>query len=148
MIGGIHAPEAYALGKMLDHSGWALPRGITPCDFDVVFDNNGRIIFCELSSSIAAWEDVSVGQRWAYQSAIRKGNHCAALCKHDVKPGDCKQINTRFDICLFQVMIYELQSFRVSRVIDGNNHWQAFVFGWFANPDGLRAEVISRSTVL
>jgi hypothetical protein len=50
--------KAYALGKMMDNSGWngLLRSGITPSDLDipnvpVCFDNNGAIMFVDFSSS-------------------------------------------------------------------------------------------------
>ena len=149
--GDIFAAEAYALGKMLDNSSWlkgdrVLRDNITPCDFDWVLDNNGAVLYAALESSIDQWRSMSIGQMRAYQAAIKKGVHCAVICRHNVKPDERRKIDTRTDIVSFQVMVFELASFRISRVVDGNEHWQNFVFAWFRNPDGLRGEVIERST--
>lgn len=152
MIGDIFCEEAYALGKMLDHSSWAigekvLPRGITPSDFDLVFDNNGCVLFCELSSGASEWGEVSTGQCLTYKAAIRKGVHCAVLCTHDVKVEYGRKIDTREDIISFQVMTFGWGSFWVSRVVEGSA-WPNFVFAWYRNPDGLRGHVLERSVML
>ena len=149
--GAIYSEQAYALGKMLDNSSWQqgqkLRDGITPSDFDLVFDNMGAMLFCELSSNCDQWRLLEKGQRWAYQSAIKNNRpHCAVICRHNVKLADLRQIDTRRDIVAFQVMAYDLAAFRISCVIEGNEHWQAFVLAWFQNADGLRGHVIERST--
>ena len=150
--GRIFAEEAYALGKMLDHSGWQnLPRKITPSDFDMIFDNDGAILFCELSSSSSEWKKLSAGQRWAYQSAIRyrvRWFPClAVLCRHNLNPETGRKIDTMNDVIAFQVMLHDFD-FRVSRLIKGNEHWQKFVTAWFSNSSGLFGEILQRSSPL
>lgn len=129
--GAIFAPEAYALGKMLDHSDWMLPRGSLPSDIDICFDNNGRIIFCELSSSASEWSDISGGQRWLYESAIRNTRHCAVIARHNVQLADGRQINSKNDIASFQIMFHD-GVFLFSAAIDGK-WWCWFVEHWFAD---------------
>jgi hypothetical protein len=153
--GDVHSLSRYLLGKMLDHSDWQkddpLPDLITPSDVDFVLDNNGSILFCELSSSAVEWRQVDRGQRWLYQSFLLDSlwhPKCSILCKHGVKPEDKRLIRTRIDVTSFQVMVFDYGDFRVSRVVDGNLNWQKFVKSWFQNPDGLRGNVIERSTVI
>lgn len=149
--GAIRAKEAYALGKMLEHSSWArgekrLPRNITPSDFDMVFDNYGSILYCELTTSLEEWTQTDIGQRGAYMAAVWKGErHCAALCRHTVKLEDGRDIDTRNDICSFQPLIFQWGDFRVGQVVRGNKAWQDFVFEWYRNPHALRGAVFENS---
>lgn len=130
MRGGIHSEEAYALGKMLDHSAWSdLPRKITPSDLDMAFDNDGKIIFGELSSSECEWQRLSRGQRLLYENAIKNSPHCAVLCKHAVSLADGRPIDTRGDITSFQVMLYDY-GLVICPVFDGNDRWQKFILRW------------------
>jgi hypothetical protein len=148
--GAIFAEEAYAQGKMLENSSWnsVLPRGITPSDTDMVFDNLGAIIHGELSSAVKEWTALARGQRWTYQSKIKHNAcHCAVLAHHNVKPEYGCKIDTLRDILTFQVMVFFWCDFRVSRIIEGA-HWQKFVTSWFRNPDGLRGEVFERGTTI
>ena len=105
--GDIFSTPAYAQGKMLDHSGWKLPRNITPSDVDMVIDNDGSIIYGELSSWCSHWAGIKEGQRRLYQNAIRDGKHCAVLCRHSVKPEERRQIDTCYDIESFEAMFWE-----------------------------------------
>ncbi len=135
--------EAYALGKMLDNSGWngILVRHITPSDIDLpdiplCFDNNGAVILADLSSSYTQWDAprTLVGQRRLYNALIRTGPHCAVLCKHNVKPGFGRKIDTLRDIESFHVMVWDFEPV-YSRVMDGA-YWQAFVMRWVNERDG------------
>jgi len=107
--GKIMVEEAYARGKMLDNSGWrtVCPRGITPSDIDLVFDDkqSGRVIFGELSNGCKFWRDLPFGQRQLYSTRVVKGcgDTVAALLTHNVTSG---QIDTMRDIQTFQLMIY------------------------------------------
>lgn len=136
--GQIRTEDAYAQGKMLDHSSWqdepALTRGITPSDIDVVFDNNGRCIFCEISSQHSEWLMIAVGQRRLYESILAP-SHCSVLCFHQV-PWQT-QINTRRDIIRFQILTSPPWGrVLVSPVYEGNNRWQNFVLNWINRTDG------------
>jgi hypothetical protein len=146
----IISEEAYALGKMIYGQSWReiLPRGCYPSDFEMIFDNRGSVLFGEADSKIVRWEDLDGAQLGSFQSAVRHGNHCAVICKHDVTPADHRKIDSRHDIVSFQAMVWDLGAFRVSRLIEGNEHWQNFVKAWYRNPHGLRGEIIERSTIL
>src|SRR5687768_15001960 len=101
--GAIYNEQAYAQGKMLDHSEWKLlPRKITPSDIDMCFDNRGWLLLCELSSKTPNWSDIPKGQFWLYKSMTAKSRTIAALLKHNVKD---RQIDTLNDIQSFQVML-------------------------------------------
>lgn len=129
--GAIHTEAAYAQGKMLDNSSWNLPRKITPSDFDCVFDNGGRLVLAEFSSSCSEWGELKYGQRLAYESAIKGTHNLAALCKHGVPPD--RQINTRNDVDSFQVMFCVAGDLVLSPLFDGNR-WGRFIESWFSSP--------------
>lgn len=165
--GAIYAEQAYALGKMLDHSCWQesekscwqknaprLPRLITPSDLDTVFcrllhdpfavplilDNAGRMIFAELSSWSQDWRLLSDGQFKLYRGLL-DGPHCAVLCCHNVAPEDHKKICTRHDIISFQPMVWDHGAV-IGRSLPTNALWQQFVFNWFEDPVRVRRRII------
>ena len=142
--GSIFVEEAYALGKMLDHSTWQLPRCITPSDVDMGFDNNGAVLFCEMSSSCSSWAEVKRGQRLFYQNSIRERAHCAALCKHSVDITDNRRINSQLDVESFDLMLWDHGPVCCG-VIVGNNLWQRFVQHWYIDPVWLRRRLLGRS---
>ena len=133
--------EAYALGKMLDHSGWngLLRNHITPSDIDMpgvtfAFDNKGAIIFADLSRSYTSWDKTLIGQRQLYEALAKYGPHCSVLCKHSVAPQTGKKINTLRDIEQFQVMVWDFEPV-LSPIYDGA-WWQQFVILWVNNQTG------------
>jgi hypothetical protein len=137
--GKVFSEEAYALGKMLDHSSWQkgerrLPRRITPSDLDIpgvpmVFDAAGALIIGELSRSGATWDNLTKGQRWAYESYIRGTRHCAVVCYHEIRPEEQRYIDTRHDMLAFQIMVDDFGVI-TSQLFKGNDRWQNFVFAW------------------
>jgi hypothetical protein len=151
--------EAYALGKMLDHSSWqkgdhVLPRLITGSDIDACFArgqqpgqthfvfedrlHDGATIYCELTRQFANWKNIRFAQRWVYESAIRYGPHCAVLCQHAVTPDEERAIDTRQDVIAFQVMLFDFE-FVFSRMF---KRWEKFVFAWFDNPLKVRRQLL------
>jgi hypothetical protein len=157
--GSIFNEEAYKLSKMLDHSSWqkgdqVLPRRITPSDIDMGFlppdgagfnlDNNGNIIFGELTRGFANWLNVRYGQRRFYESCIGHSQHCAALCQHNISIMDNRNIDTRSDIVAFQIMIFDF-GIVVTKPFVGNENWQRFVFQWFQDPVQLRRYLLGRA---
>lgn len=130
--GSVHFEQAYALGKMLNNSGWdgRLRNGITPSDIDLCFDNDGHVLFCELSRHHSAWQEIDTGQCWLYRSAISCGHGLAVLLKHSVDPEDGRQIDTLHDVETFQVM---LSSGFTSKIVDGSR-WGWFVDQFYENP--------------
>ena len=145
--GHILVEQAYAQGKMLDHSSWQgiLPRSITPSDGDAILDNNGLIMFWELSSHHAEWKSLDKGQRRLYENMVRGSNGLAiaVLLCHDTPQHSA--IDTRAGIESFQVL-FSQQSLvqkptwryetilRHSKVIKGSEYWQRFILGWYSNP--------------
>lgn len=152
---------------MLDHSCWqhgeqscwqksapCLPRLITPSDLDTVFcrllnepmavpaviDNDGKMIFAELSSWDADWRLLSTGQFKLYRGLL-EGPHCAVLCCHNVRPEDEKKICTRHDIVSFQPMVWDHGPV-IGISLRSNASWQRFVFNWFEDPIRLRRRII------
>lgn len=142
--GAIYAPAAYAQGKMVDHSSWqrgdwVLPRKITPSDIDFTFlpdqsqfvlDNNGSLIYGELTRGFANWLNVRYGQRLLYENCIRHGPHCAVICQHNVPTTE--QIDSRSDVLAFQVMVFDFKFVR-TEVYTDNLRWQNFIKAWFVN---------------
>lgn len=115
--GKIFSEQAYARAKMLDNSGWlnVLPRGSTPSDLDVildsqghitenttVIDNKGNVVFIEYNTSKSHWEDISYGQRLAYQNILLPKPKYAILAH--VQPRVGQPIDTLRDVIDFQVM--------------------------------------------
>jgi hypothetical protein len=157
--GKIICEQAYALGKMLDSSGWhgLLRNGITPSDIDLpavplCFDNNGSIIFCELATSFDDWNALSVakqGQYLLYRNIIMNMRIpcCAVLCKHAVTPEMNRSIDTLRDIERFHVMIWDSGAV-LSPIYDGKR-WSGFVTRWVNRADGprvIRRHIIAEST--
>lgn len=105
--GAIYALEAYAQGKLLDHSGWygILPRRITPSDIDMIIANGQRFLFVELKSCISTWDKLERGQLKLYEDLVLagRGNSFAALAKHK-QPAEGKHIDTVNDIIEFSWM--------------------------------------------
>lgn len=129
--GAIYAPQAYAQGKMLDNSGWKLPRRITPSDVDFVLDNNGFLLVGEFSSRHTEWHQLDFGQQLMYQNLVKagQGRIVAALCKHNVPT--MSQIRTDVDVKSFQVMSMEGQKLAIASVLPGDK-WLHFVTKvWF-----------------
>ncbi len=161
--GSVFAEEAYAQGKMLDHSSWQrprdgdrpLPRSITPSDADMtvgeglfssipaVFDNRGNILFCELSSHAREWKEIQPGQLRLYEGLLRGNPHCAVLCRHSVRPERKRKIDTRYDIESFHVRIFD-HGFIELPVVDGNQEWQSLVLRWYENPVMMRRTIIAK----
>jgi hypothetical protein len=146
--GSILHSEAYALGKMLDHSSWhygfGLPRLITPSDIDAAFDNDGHVLFTEFSSVSREWKQLKAGQRRLYENIIRGTHHAAALCKHGVSPNDERPINTRDDIGCFQVMLHDPDiGFVIPPPFDQPGAWERFIFKWFAQKGVVRENLIA-----
>lgn len=127
--GAIFAPEAYARGKMLDHSGWAgiLPRKITPSDVDAVIDSNGRQLLWELSSRSPAWADLKFGQRYLYENLVKSGKgRIVAACVHHRQPDEGQPIDTVEDVLAFQGMFYVSGGVKVTTVLPADR-WVTFV---------------------
>jgi len=126
--GSIFSKEAYALGKMLDHSSWngRLPRNITPSDIDMTFDNNGDVLACELSRKHKEWKDVPLGQRLIYERFVFNGTyrHIAAICYHTVAPDFGRKIDSRDDIKVFQLLVYSQGDLFVSEM---RQDWIEFI---------------------
>jgi hypothetical protein len=132
--GEIFSKEAYARGKLVESSGWSgkLPRGGTPSDIDLVFDNWGHILLVELNSRSALWSSCSIGQRRLYESLVLAGNGWTwAVCCHWKQPDDTKYISSYDDVLAFQLMTLKRRSIVYHDVIEGASEWQRFVPFWF-----------------
>jgi len=141
--GNIICEQAYAQGKMTDSSSWygKLPRMITPSDFDmmiteregivnsnnIMFDNNGKVLFVEFNKESAAWDKLSTGQKRAYRNLVNigQGKIYAALAK--ITPEPNKKIDTLHDVKEFSIMSYDsLRGFKESKIFNGR-HWETAV---------------------
>ncbi len=122
--GGIYAPEAYARGKMLDHSSWNLPRG-SPSDIDMFIDNSGRILLVELDSEYPEWRNISKGQQIGYSNMVKagKGDIFAVCAQHKIpEPG--VKINTVSDVMAWQLMYYKDGNINYKGVFSGEDWWR------------------------
>ena len=137
--GAIIAEQAYAQGKMLDHSEWNsfLPRGITPSDIDAVVANGQHVLFWELSSQHTTWANVSKGQRRLAKDLVlgSNGNHWAALVKHSVPK--TRTIRTVTDVDSFAVMFLGFDGgIQCTNAIDASPNgavWARFVREFYRN---------------
>lgn len=127
--GKIYSKEAYARGKMLEHGGWSLilPRNITPSDIDMVFDNGGRLLLCELNSHSCLWKELPYGQRLTYQSLVSAGRGLiqAVCCQHSI-PDEGVDIDTVRDILKFQRMVWRKGAFVYSPIYNADK-WVQFI---------------------
>ena len=125
--GRIRNPLAYAQGKMLDHSSWNLPGGISPSDFDFVLEVGGAILVAELkrSSVPLTLGDLSKGQRITFDTLLKQSRrNVFTLVWHDVKPS--LVIDTREDI-VGGLAVWDGGDRQVSLTARG---WQGLVEGW------------------
>lgn len=134
MKGKILIESAYAQGKMLESSKWhgVLPRGITPSDVDLVFDNAGRCILCELKRGSGTWAQVSRGQRMLYESLVRGTEHVAVLAGHSVASDTT--VCTHSDVEWYQCMHWTGVRHQISKVFSPGESWRSFVRLWFSDP--------------
>lgn len=139
--GKILSEEAYAQGKMLDNSEWGdvLPRGITPSDVDLVFDNKRHLLVCEVSRITNRWEEIATGQREMYSSIVLRDRAMAAIVKHSI-PVD-RQIKTASDIESFSVMFKtQYGGISFTETFPGTG-WVGFVKKFYRDFCGLRKEL-------
>ena len=134
--GKIVVEQAYAQGKMLDHSGFKhLPRGITPSDIDMVIDSAGDVMFCELSRNHNRWKALNYGQRLLYENLCISGQHICALLTHSVNP--TLAIRTHADIDSYHVMFAVNREIHTSPVRFGFS-WPEFAQDWIEDSARVR----------
>lgn len=127
--GAIMRVEAYAQGKMLDHSSWNLARGITPSDIDFFVESSGCFLWAEFSRDSVEIESLSRGQELAYTRLSRRPNADAvAVCRHSVPT--TRQIDTAHDV--ESCTVYFASG--TKSVLLNNCEWQKLVTKWSANP--------------
>jgi len=130
--GRILVESAYAQGKMLDHSGWCLDRGITPSDIDFVIEAGGCFLFGELSRDNDSMRNLSKGQRIMYRRlASRSDRDVVAVCSHSVQQD--RPINTQTDI-LSATIYFDAGTKQIQ--VD-NTQWQGIVVEWANNPQAV-----------
>lgn len=95
--GRIMVEQAYAQGKMLDHSGWSLARGITPSDIDFVIEASRQCLFAEFSRDCESVDCLRKGQAMMYRRIASKSSQdLVVVCSHSVEPD--KVIDSRNDV--------------------------------------------------
>jgi hypothetical protein len=130
--GGIRCPEAYAQGKMLDHSWWSEKmRGrITPSDIDMVVESYGCFLWCEISRDKETISEMSRGQKILLTNLSRlPGVHCVAVLCHELMSGS-KQIDTANDIKT--ATVYFDGGAEVTTLTP--DEWRGFACAWTFNP--------------
>lgn len=133
--GGIRCPEAYAQGKMLDHSWWSgqMARGITPSDTDMFIESAGCFLWCEISRDCETIEDIcraSKGQGIALRRLSRiQGMHAVAVLCHGLFSLS-RPINTATDIRTATVYFNSGASVVT---LDGEQ-WRSLACLWSENP--------------
>jgi hypothetical protein len=84
----------------------------------MVLDDKGRILFIELSSKTARWDELSTGQRKLYENIVKNSSRQrAVLCHIRTEPG--KEILTDEDVKAFSVMSLTASGLHVSKVFPG-----------------------------
>lgn len=127
--GRIIVEQAYAQGKMLNHSGWSLERGITPSDVDFVIEASGCFLFAEFSRDCDSLACLSRGQQLMYRRLASKSEHdLVVVCSHSV-PRD-QIIDSQADINSGTVYF---DAGKRSLQID-NEGWQWMVASWSKDP--------------
>lgn len=127
--GAIICREAYAQGKMLDHSGWHLSRGVTPSDIDMVVESYGCFLWAELTKNACDWGSLKTGQRILYDSLAKiPGNHVVCLARHSVPTGEL--VDTFNDI---EAAAVRWASGTKALLLDGDQ-WRVLVAEWVPRP--------------
>jgi hypothetical protein len=134
--GIIYNPDLYSKTQNMSSAGWAgiLPRHITPSDIDMIFDNRGKLLFCEYKSFDCKWEDLSTGQKALYQHIIENGvrddgkhKHSVALCYHSLPEG--RDIDTRRDVISFRWIYWNNGKIVQSPIM---TDWTKFIKWWYS----------------
>lgn len=127
--GAIICREAYAQGKMLDHSSWRLARGVTPSDIDMAVESYGCFLWAELTRKGCDWGNLSVGQRVMYESLAKiPGNHVTCLARHSVPVGEL--VDTYSDI---EAAAVKWACGTKSLLLDASQ-WRLLVTEWVPRP--------------
>lgn len=129
--GGIRCPEAYAQGKMLDHSWWSgKMRGrITPSDIDAFVESYGCVLWWEVTRDAERLDDIAAGQRIAMRNFLGFGGiHAVAILRHGLM-SHSKPIDTANDIK--EATVYFDGGTRHA-VLD-TEQWKAFACDWTFN---------------
>lgn len=148
--GAIYNEQAYAQGKMIDHSKWQtgekrLPRNITPSDIDMIFDNRGHQLAIELTRGEKKWTEIQAGQRGVMEGFIicpPKLVRLGVLAWHSVAPH--QQICSREHIDGFIPVLHDCGECYVLEPFNGNDRWQRFVFRFYEKPLQLRLDLLRR----
>jgi len=127
--GAIICREAYAQGKMLDHSGWRLARGVTPSDIDFVVESYGCFLWAELTKNGCDFASLKTGQRIMYESLTKiPGNHVVCVARHSVPSGE--QVDTYQDI---EAAAVRWACGAKSLMLDADQ-WRVLVTEWVPRP--------------
>jgi hypothetical protein len=134
--GAIICRDAYAQGKMLDHSGWNLARGVTPSDIDIVVESFGCFLWCELTKNACDWDSLKIGQRMLYDSLSKiPGNHIVCLARHSVPKGQL--VNTFEDVEAVAVR----WACGTKSIVLEKSGWQTLVTEWVPRPQQVIASL-------
>ena len=128
MRGAILVEQAYAQGKMLDHSSWRLVRGISPSDIDFVIESGGNFGFVEFSKHFKSIEQLNHGQKLLYErliSRMRKSDF-VGLAYHNVP--EERSIDTCRDVISAEIYT-QRGNFSLNQ-----EQWEEFITTWTDNP--------------
>lgn len=134
--GRIMVEQAYAQGKMLDHSGWSLARGITPSDIDFTIEASGQFLFAEFSRNCGSTDCLKKGQAMMYRRLCSKSDHnLVVVCSHSVEPDRAIDSRTDVESC---TIYFDAGK----RTLSGdNNTWQWLVESFTGDPERTIAEL-------
>ena len=128
MRGAILVEQAYAQGKMLDHTSWRLVRGISPSDIDFVIESGGNFGFVEFSKHFKSIEQLNHGQKLLYErliSRIHKSDF-VGLAYHNVP--EERSIDTCRDVISAEIYT-QRGNFSLNQ-----EQWEEFIATWPDNP--------------
>ena len=128
MRGAILVEQAYAQGKMLDHTSWRLVRGISPSDIDFVIESGGNFGFVEFSKNFKSIEQLNHGQKLLYErliSRMRKSDF-VGLAYHNVP--EERSIDTCRDVISAEIYT-QRGNFSLNQ-----EQWEEFIATWTDNP--------------
>ena len=128
MRGAILVEQAYAQGKMLDHSSWRLVRGISPSDIDFVIESGGNFGFVEFSKHFKSIEQLNHGQKLLYErliSRIHKSDF-VGLAYHNVP--EERSIDTCRDVISAEIYT-QRGNFSLNQ-----EQWEEFITTWTESP--------------
>ena len=128
--GIIHNPELFLQTQILDYSGLKLPRNIKPSDSDMILDNAGEMLWCELKTYKCGFNDLSAGQGTLLRNFCRLNPQRAKVAiLWTKKPEKFTGSNLGIKCCKLPDDIIAFQTIRLEES-EFEENW--IINGWYA----------------